>query len=197
MAATEKLGGKSLLPRLFGYIIAPAPLLSSARFKRIHDKALKLAVKTVLRNHHRRRIPGHFKADARHKYDHKRRTGRTNQLKQAKTGRAIDLVKSGTTERRMTRIIESIRVGGSGSKRGYVIGRMRLKFPFPVASKDKNNSRAVTMQDMMREIEAWSRRDQDQAAQELIEEYTKELFALMNSAPKMRKAYRAATAAGA
>jgi hypothetical protein len=198
MAATMKMqNGAPLIPRLYGYIEAPAPLLSSARFKRIHNQALKKAVRTVLRYHHRRRIPKHFRPDAKYKYDHKRRTGRTNKLKRIKTGQAIDLIKSSRTRQRMTRMIDNIRVGGSAAKHGSVVGRMTLSFPFPVRSRNEADSRTVTMRDMMQEIEAWNIFDQEQAGKELIEEYTKELFALLNSSPKMRKAYKAAMAAGA
>ena len=39
--------GTNMLPGLYGVIEAPAPLLSSARFKIIHNKALKNAIRTL------------------------------------------------------------------------------------------------------------------------------------------------------
>lgn len=123
---------------------------------RLHNAIAKDAVRAVLVEHHRRRIPGHFTRPAHGKYGYAERSPRYRVQKQRKYGSSIDLVRTGRTRQQMT-TQRQIAVGGQATA-GTIHGRLTLRFPFPGGSlRFRQNSRGrqrVTVEQMAREIRA-------------------------------------------
>lgn len=140
---------------------------------RTHDRIAKQAVHDVLDIHWSRRIPGHFQRPAHGKYKYAERSKRYRFRKQKKYGSSIDLVMSGRTRDLMTsqrRIV--IRGTAAG---GTLTGRLILRFPFPGGSqrfRKTGTRQAVTIQQMAREIEAFTPEEITQINAEVRERYT-------------------------
>lgn len=142
---------------LFAQIKVPAIfelLLPSAG--RLHNSIVKDAVRDVLVEHHRRRIPGHFQRPAHGKYGYADRSPRYRAQKQRRYGSSIDLVRTGRTRQQMT-TQRQITVGGQATA-GTIRGRLTLRFPFPGGSlrfkQDALGRQRVTIEQMAREIRA-------------------------------------------
>lgn len=96
---------------------------------RLHNRIVRKVVEDELKNHWQKRIPGHFRQDARHKYRYAERQSAYKAYKSRKFKSRRDLVKTGATERLMKSQYR-ITVGGSaeGGKSGGVNGRLWLWF---------------------------------------------------------------------
>jgi hypothetical protein len=128
-----------------------------------HNKAGKEALGEELEEHHKRRIPGHFKQTARGKYHYKERSPIYKAIKKRKYHSITDLVRKGDTER-MARSQHQVRIGGtvtgtfrqSGEPRSApgLTGSLIMWVPWSANQRDSTSPRAVRTHDMANEITA-------------------------------------------
>lgn len=96
---------------------------------RLHNRIVKELVRAELVEHWRKRIPLHFRQDARAKYGYEQRKPGYKAYKARKFGSRRDLVKTGATERLMKSQYR-VTVGGAaeGGKGTGLNGRLWLNF---------------------------------------------------------------------
>ena len=123
--------------------------------RRIWNRAEKEALEEELEKHHERRIPEHFRQDARGKHGYQPRSPIYLRIKDAMYHSRTDLVKRGRTEQLMTRMrriaITGTAAGRKGTEATGLVGTLYLKFPFPVADQP-SDPRRVTVEKMAEEI---------------------------------------------
>lgn len=97
---------------------------------RLHNRIVKGLIGSELFEHWRKRIPLHFRQDARTKYGYAPRSPGYKAYKSRRFKSRRDLVKTGATERLMKSQHPRITVGGSaiGGKGNGVNGRMWMNF---------------------------------------------------------------------
>ncbi len=167
-------------------IVAPDPMVNSARFLRIHNRISKNALKAVLLWHWETNTPKHFKQHARGKYDYAERSRGYKAKKRAKFGSITDLVKSGRTRDALTTQLPRVSVRGSSEK--ILFGRAKLaRFPFPV-SKDVKDPRRVTVEKMADEIVRWVDSEAEEAVNRYADIYITDLKQAIAGSKKWRKA---------
>lgn len=111
----------------------------------------KLCLHEELVKHHQKRIPKHFKQQARQEYGYKQRTDATRRRKRKLYGSTRDLVKTGATEQLVTRA-RQISVGGTlKDGGGSILGTLSMWFPYSIR-RDPQNPGGVTINDMAGEI---------------------------------------------
>lgn len=122
---------------------------------RVWGQILKSALSEVLVEHHRKRIPLHFKRAARQQYRYQERSPKYKAKKWGIFKSQLDLVKSGRTRERIERQRQIRFKGGASSWRtgGATIGQLIMQFPFPVA-RDNNRPGRVKIEQMKKEITA-------------------------------------------
>lgn len=171
------------MPSFEAVIILPEPLDSSARFMRLHNKALKEAMKETLIKHWKTRIPTHFQAKAKTRYRHFERAPATLESKR-RGGRTLpDLYKSGRTRDKMTKEKPKIRIGGSGRK-GQIRGTMILRFPADFRQAQK--ATGVTRSKMADEISRWTAQEEEDAAKYFRNRYIHHMQVMLKTRPKIR-----------
>lgn len=126
---------------------------------RKHNKWVRDTLKEALEEHHKKRIPDHFKQSARHRYKYAPRDPKYLKSKARYWGSRRDLVKTGDTEREMKRnkriVISGSASGISQGKKG-IAGRLILRFPFKGGTgrfKKPHTRQAVNILQMKDEIE--------------------------------------------
>lgn len=92
---------------------------------RKQNSAMKEAMRTAMKTHHRERIPKHFRADARTRYGHAERTRKYNAFKRRFMGSRRDLVKTGRTEKEMK---ANARITIGGTSLTGLKAKMKLRF---------------------------------------------------------------------
>lgn len=137
--------------------------------RRYHNLYTKQALFEALRVHHKTRIPGHFQAGAPSKYGYAKRSFKYNRWKQRKYGgNAKDLVKTGASEQEMTHRFELIGSGAAEGGKKPVSATLRLRFPFRGGTgaykADNPTYRAVSIQQMMREVQAFTAQERAEFA---------------------------------
>lgn len=134
---------------------------------RAHNAAGKQALTAELNEHHRNRIPGHFRQTARDKYGYQPRSRIYMAIKRKLFHSTKDLVRSGKTERMATSIAR-VRIGGTvtgsfrpvkGTNRVRVtnpglIGNLIMRVAFTRGYRDPKDPRRVTTDQMAAEITA-------------------------------------------
>lgn len=157
--------------------------------KRAHGRAAKSALRATLVDHHRRRIPEHFKTSARSKYRHKPRSKGWKARKLAVHKSRTDLVASGRTKDKfLSQFI--LRVGGSatgGRNKGRLEGKLIMRFPFPVRFQAE---KGVSVKDMAEEISRWTIAEQRQASQLYARQYAADLQEEIRKSPRRRRRAR-------
>lgn len=198
MTIAQLLGGRnivgagqftgSMIPGIGFTVIAPEPLFSSARWKRVHRKVMKDVLKTVLWEWHQKVLPEHFKPDAKTKYRHKKRQESTRRMKRAQKKHDIDLINTGKTRRRMQSRLPKVTFAGKGDL--VLEGKMKYKFPFPV-SRDTSDPRHVSIAQMAKEIGTWSDADIRWATKRIAELYAMEIEHQLAKQPTLMKKAKA------
>lgn len=190
----------SILPKMGWRIDMPDLLVNSDRFKRVHKKIAKQAAVAMMKSHQVHRLERHFKRDARHKYNHARRSPEYNAIKKRKYGSAIDLVKTGRLRKHVLMNNHQIQVGGDALSQLRV--RMFVTFPFPMqdmSDKPSNVRRdgqpVVSGPQMMKELEQWTEQDVADCAKDYEKFYGEALQAELNKAPRWKKQIAAAKGA--
>lgn len=143
-----------MMPEMDVVLTLPRILGGSTRFERWHNRTVKAVLKEEIEKHWRKRIPDHFKQNARGKYHHKPRSRRYRRIKSRRFKSRRDLVKTRVTEEKFTSRHDGIRVGGRVSS-GLVVATLVMRWPFPVG-KDPPKVK-VTPRVMATEIEATTR----------------------------------------
>jgi len=184
-----------MIPQISYTIEMPAMLSPSgsprSRMNRIHAAAVKEALKSTLKTHHRTRIKEHFKQSAKTRYGHYTRDFKTLALKRRHWGNLPDLVKSGEMRRKIKTQRPRLRASGTVF-RGFVSVLMQLKFPESFRSSP--GARGVTRAKMAEEISRWTSDEERAAAQEFIRRYAQIINQKIRSkrwrktiAPQLRK----------
>lgn len=130
---------------------------------RAHNAAGRAALQEELLEHHRQRIPGHFRQTARAKYRYKPRSAIYKAIKRKLFHSVTDLVRTGKTERLVT-MAGRVRIGGTitGSfrKSGAIrrmpglVGHLIMRVPWSRGYRDPRDARKVRTEDMADEITA-------------------------------------------
>lgn len=180
-----------MLPQMKVTIETPANLEGLA--DRHHNRLIKQALRQVLEEHHRKRIPLHFKADNRTKYQHMDRTPKYRRAKMRRFHSRTDLVKTGRTRDKMLSQYQ-LRIGGSASgsktKAPGVHGQLIMRFPFPA-----NYSRSGTHVDvaqMILEISRWTDQEANETSRQFLEIYTQSVNDLIKSSPRIKRTSKGA-----
>jgi len=127
---------------------------------RHHNRFVKEALREVLKEHHSKRIPGHFKTSAHQKYGYQRRNPKYMRAKARRHGSSRDLVKTGKSEQEMTNSANArITIGGSAEGgKNAINGKLTLRFPWKGGSgrfkRDTPTYQRVTAQQMIKEMQA-------------------------------------------
>jgi len=179
--------GAGILPEIGFTLIAPAPMFSTSRFLRSHNKALKEVLKAVLFEWHAKTLPKHFVASAATRYKHHPRQESTRHRKREKRHHEVDLVNSGKMSRRMKSRIP--RATTSGNASGVITARMRYKPGFPV-SRDTENPAHVTISKMMDEIATWTESEQQWAAERVAHLYSLQIEYELRNSPRVLREYK-------
>lgn len=169
--------------------VMPESFDHARRYKtnRMHNRALKKAIRATLIRHVRRTMPKHFKQHARAIYKHKPRSEAWIRKKWKEHRSRLDLVASRRTEDRMTRRFSSRQVSVGGNASSAITGTLKLRFPFPTSKTFKApTAKTVTPSDMARELERWSRRDQREAALFIQQKYVRNVREELRKEPKIR-----------
>ncbi|HEV2970639.1 MAG TPA: hypothetical protein VGY55_11775 [Pirellulales bacterium] len=165
--------------------------------KRDHNRIAKEALRAVLEEHHKKRIPEHFKPYAHAKYGYRNRTTKYRSLK-ARLGLGdVDLVLTGATEAEMTRNAEITMSGAAEGAQKSLGGTMTLKFPFgskmqasyakksrsytgggPKRYGEQPKRGGVNLEEMRREIQFIRDDEAKQMAKQFLAEYMKRYNAL-------------------
>jgi len=124
------------------------PTKSGAQF---YNKAARTTSEEVLKEHHKKHIPKHFKATNRHEYDHKRRTKKWKSMKKRMYRSVTDLVAKGELKTSITGPPKKYQYSGNYMA-GTFKATMYMKIPWPVADDPSHHPSAVTVADMKREI---------------------------------------------
>ena len=172
------------IPDMAFVIIMPDWLRSSVALERLHAKASKEAAREVMLIHWKKRIPGHFKAPARAKYQHHARAAVTKFRKMKHHRGRTDLVKTSKTQNRMTREVPTIRVGGKASDVLRV--SMTMGFGFPVTFQP-SKPQSVTPQKMALEISRWTDAEMTEAAKQYRDAYVAAFERLTANSPVLRQ----------
>lgn len=175
-----------MLPILKCTIETPANLEGLA--DRHHNRLIKQALRTVLEDHHRRRIPLHFRADNRSKYQHMERTAKYRRAKMRRFHSRTDLVKTGRTRDKMLSQYQ-LRIGGSASgtatKAPGVNGQLIMRFPFP-ANYTRSGIK-VDVAQMISEISRWTEQEAREASQMFLDLYTQYVRDLIKNSPRIKR----------
>ncbi|MHB8953344.1 MAG: hypothetical protein ACYC4U_10280 [Pirellulaceae bacterium] len=190
----------------FGLVItAPGPLVDTARMKRIHEKATRLAIEEALLGYWRTEWKDHFSAPARGKYQYLTRSSGYKKMKKEEFHSITDNVASGRTKSFMsvTRPKFTIAKGSIfGVKRSKadvgITGRLTMKFPFPVTAKTgeirKDGKPKISPTDMARELSTWSETQMWHAASVFIAAYEKHFSQLLGASVKVKTKHGKGTA---
>lgn len=186
MSESYSAGGFTglVMPVIGFVIIAPEPLLDSARFLRLHDQIMRKVMRAVLSLHHQDTLPEHFKPAAKQKYGYQARTEATQRIKKERVKHNIDLIKRGKTKQSMLMRVPPIQISGKAT--AFLRGTMRYKFPFPV-SQDVKNPRHVTMAKMGAEIASWTSEEKSEIVKRFAELYSQDLKHELATRPRWRK----------
>ena len=171
-----------MIPHMQIVLVLPAMLADTSRFKRDHNTSVKQALRAELVNHHKKRIPGHFKQSARAKYGYKTRKRKYKQIKLHQFRSTRDLVKTGITESQFKARYQKISVKGQATA-GSVTGTMFFKWPFPVG-KDSGKA-GVNVEQMSSELEAFTEEERNDVLKSFTARYLKILEARLK--PLVRK----------
>ena len=127
---------------------------------RHHNRFVKDSLREVLKEHHAKRIPEHFKSSAHQKYGYARRNLKYMKAKNKRYGSSRDLVKTGRSEREMTNPANAkITIGGAaeGGSRD-INAKLTLRFPWKGGSgrfkRETPLYQRVTAQQMVKEMQA-------------------------------------------
>lgn len=174
-----------MLPTMKCSVTVPANLMGMAA--RHHNKCIKTALRSVLVEHHRKRIPLHFQSSNRAKYGHMPRKPGYMRVKMRRYKSRTDLVKTGKTRNKFL-LNADIRIGGSasGSKTSApgVRGQLIMRFPFP-ANYDPPKARVNAAQ-MIKEISSWTDSEANEASQAFLDKYTQAVKDLIANSPRLR-----------
>ena len=133
---------------------------------RVHSAAGKQAMRDVLEDHHRVRIPEHFKrpAHAKYHYQSRQRPYVIRKMRMYGTRAGTDLIRTGHLEAVVTSAhsitvsgrLTGYNTAGSIDKRAMgpgLLGTLRMPWPIP-ESRDQQDPRRVTIEEMKAEIKA-------------------------------------------
>ena len=197
-----------MIPAMRVGLIAPEPLMTDRAFLRIHNRAAKDALRDQALEHHKKRLPGHFKATGRGKYGYKERKPGYKARKYREGYGRTDLVRTGATRDKMTGEDPKIRMGGKAANPDGSTGQlkltMRLSFPFGLDAQHSHEQRAdaerkfgrqfpmrentgVTIADMRKEIGKIIATEARQIADGFHLGYVKNINAELKSRPRIRK----------
>lgn len=144
------------------------PDTPGARVNRTWAGSMKDGLRAVLRTHWKKRMPGHFRATARSKYQHFPRTKAYKRRKMRKFGSRTDLVMTGDSKRKMLSTEPTVRVGGKAQD-GTLRATMTLKWP---TSKDKSNPpQGVGRVKMNDELSRWVPSEEAEASRQFRSEF--------------------------
>ena len=138
-----------MLPQLVVVMELPE-VLAGRGFARLQNRSARAASEFALRTHKRETTRKHFQRGNRQRYGHKTRRPSTIARKRKETGRAVDLVMTGTSRELAVRQRPSVTHRGSMT-RGQRESRYTLRlFAFPVR-RSPSRSGGVSIADMVRE----------------------------------------------
>ncbi len=197
-----------MIPSMRVGLIAPEPLVTDGGFLRIHNRSSKDALRSEALEHHKKRIPLHFRATARGKYGYKERKPGYKARKYREGYGRTDLVRTGATRDKMSGEEPKIRLGGKAANPDGSTGQlkltMRLAFPFGLEAQAAHAKRAasekrtgksvptrsntgVTIADMRQEIGKIIADEARKIADGFHARYTKNLNHELRSRPRIRK----------
>ena len=184
--------GFTLVPSIHATLEATFAFVDSARMRRIHEKAVRNAITDTLLKHWRKRVPQHFKQNARTRYDHDERKAPYKKIKRRQHHSITDLVKTGRTKFAMTTRKPRVQFGGGAGLRSSLgagtRGRIFLSFPFPT-SRDNFTPGGVRIAQMAKEISTWTSDEVQQAAREFQLSYQEHLILLLARSPRLKKKF--------
>lgn len=156
---------------------------------RAHRKAARKAAIELLKRHHEKNIPQHFKQTARNKYRYKQRSAKYKSYKRKRWHSITDLVASGRNRQLIT-AMGTIRVGGTitGSPRRTTVtgkrtgtgrepglrAQLRMRADWP-KFRNNRNPRSVTIEDMRDEVARVTEDENRELAEFFRSRYIKEL----------------------
>lgn len=184
-AGSYTVGGfrATIFPQIGVVIRAPDALVNSARGRRANIQAIREAIAVALVDHHNFIMREHFRQTNRQKYDHKERTPKYKRYKRRKFNSITDLKASGDSMRKM--LAAAPRVSYRDEIKGVQTGFMRYRWPFP--KPGKQNPRFVTIQDMNREVSAWTGEEVARATEKFRRAFVKAWEREMKSSPRWKK----------
>ena len=172
----------SIVPTFGCVITVPDTFADGTRSKRVHDKAVKLALESALMEYWRGGFRDHFTAPVVNKYRYAIRADGYKAIKKKEFRSITDLVRTGRTKNWMTTARPRFTIargsveGVARSKSGTgVTGRLTMKFPFPATSKDlgkrNDGKRKISPADMAKELATWAESAMWHAANVFAESY--------------------------
>lgn len=165
-----KLIGPLLPPFLW---VIETPSRPEDLAKRHHNRLSKEALKNTIERFHRELFPDRFRQDARQKFDHFPRSPKYQKYKLRRYRSTIDLVKTGRTQRWMTRAYK-LRIGGT-AERGNLKATLTMNFPFKGGSGrfKKVTRQSQVIQKMILELQRFANHEPEILARWFKEEYMK------------------------
>lgn len=144
---------------------------------RHHNRFVKESLREVLKEHHAKRIPGHFKTSAHQKYGYQRRNLKYMKAKNKRHGSSRDLVKTGQSEMSMTNAANAnITIGGAAEGgKNAINAKLTLRFPWKGGAgrfrRETPTYQKVTIQQMIKEMQAMTDEERQQMAVKFNEAY--------------------------
>ncbi len=154
--------------------------------KRHHNRLAKAAIRDVMERFHREKVPDRFKQNARQRFKHFDRSPKYKKFKLRRHGSTRDLVKTGRTERWMTRAYK-LTISGNATS-GNLKANLSMRFPFKGGSgrSKKRTRQSDKMQKMIREIQRFADDEPALFATWLKEAYMKRVESFRSTRKRTR-----------
>ncbi len=167
--------------------------------KVLHNRFAKEALRRTLVRHHDVTLREHFTAEAHSKYGYAERSARYNAKKQ-RYGQPIDLVKSGRSKNRILGPDYEIVLGGAAVEgKKDLEGKLIVRFAFSEELRYERKPRKsqrytaakrnITIQQMAKEVQAWTDQERREAAQYFVEQYMEQLNQFKAGRKRIRYRY--------
>lgn len=141
--------------------------------RRDHNRFVKESLRECLKEHHEKRIPGHFTKSAHQKYHYIRRSEKYMRWKARRFHSTTDLVKTGASRDQMK--TGRITVGGAAEGGKDINAKLTLRFVFKGGTgrfhRDTPMYRRITILQMHKEIQAMTDDERRAFAEKFSNDY--------------------------
>lgn len=172
-----------MIPQIGATFSIPDALVDTARGRAVHAEITRRAAREAMIDHHHNVMPGHFQQTNRSKYDHKERSKAWKRNKRRRFHSITDLKASGRSRQLMLAAYPRIQFRGRAGD--VMTAFMRYRWPFP--KPGKQNPRRVTIEDMNRELAAWTFEDIVRASEVFRDTFVEQWVQEMQRRPRWKK----------